>query len=595
MRLLDVILLAAVPLCVCAQDNLPPTVRITEPISNVTLYSLSNSVTIRVEASDPDGTISQVRLLENGTVIASDLQPPYEFLYRPANFGAYTLEVRAVDNLGAGSSATRSIEYVRVNDNFGPLQTLQGTNLTLRSSTVEATRQKGEPNHAGAAGGKSVWWAWRPTFAGTVTIDTFGSDFDTVLGVYTNMFGLQPAAAISNLVTVAASDDDSANPPLSRVKFTATAMQTYYIAVDGRDGFAGNVVLNIRQTLSRAAVNDFIASATRIFASATLGGTNIGATKEPGEPQHAGNAGGASLWWRYEGDSVPVPVSISTAGSSFDTLLAVYTNAAIVNREGVPLMESLRLVTFNDDAGTSTSRTSVVEFIPRLGTAYWIAVDGYNGAQGNVRIALTRQLQGPRPTNDLFNAATVLRGSSVVTNVNTFSATSEFGEPSQIASKTGGKSVWYRWIAPATGTVYVSTKWSDFDTLLAVFIGTNITSLDHIASNDDDGGLPTSALTFTAVAGTEYRIAVAGYLNASGDLVLTLNQPMLVPPRITAKFTDGRIVFGASAADGTFVLEKSSDLVKWVVVGDVTADFALEELPRSDVPQQFYRLREAPR
>jgi hypothetical protein len=575
--------------------NYPPTLRILEPASTIAIYSLSNSVTVRADASDLDGSITEVRLLANGTLLASDFQAPYEFLFKPATFGNYTLEVQAIDNTSGITSETRTVQYVRVIDNYAVgIPVSFGTNLTLRSTTVEATRQKGEPNHAGAAGGHSVWWAWRPNITGTVTIDTFGSDFDTVLGVYSNSLPFLSLGPITNLVTVAANDDDSANPPLSRVKFTAVANQTYYIAVDGRDGFAGNVVLNIRQTLSRTAPNDFIAAAVRIIGTTTQSSTNIGATKEPGEPMHAGNPGGASMWWRYEGFDT-VPIQITTAGSTFDTTLAVYTNSTPIIRENniTPAMETLRLVTANDDAGNSTNRTSLVDFVPRPGTTYWIAVDGYNGAEGNIRLAITRQSQVTRPSNDFFSAAAVLRGSSALTNANTFLASSEFGEPAQIAPKTGGKSVWYRWIAPATGPVFLSTKWSDFDTILGVYVGTNITGLFYIASNDDDGGLQTSALVFTAIAGTEYRIAVAGYQNAGGDLVLTLNQPPLLLPRMITTFNAGRIALTVTDLGGTFLLESSPDLTNWTTLRTLTAEEATLEIdPDTQLPQQFYRLRQ---
>ena len=597
-QFLSLIIFAAIPLATFAEgtDNRPPTVRIIEPVANVTLYSLSNSVTLRAEASDPDGTITQVKLLQNGTLIASDFQAPYDFIFNPATFGLYTIEVQAVDSAGVTASATRTVEYVRVNDNLGPIAPLSGTNLTLHSSTVEATRQKGEPNHAGVAGGRSVWWVWRPTVTGVVTIDTFGSDFDTVLGVYTNAIPFLTPAPITNLTTVAANDDDSANPPLSRVKFTAFAMQTYYLAVDGRDGFAGNVVLNLRHSRSQAGPNDFLSAATRVFPTSTTTqtGNNIGASKEAGEPQHAGNPGGASMWWRYDGPATPV--TISTAGSTFDTLLAVYTNVSILNREVNPPMENLRLMLSNDDAATGTNRTSLLDFTPRPGTIYWVAVDGYNGAQGTIRLTFSHpSQQGPRPTNDLFRNATIVLGTSALLNLNTFFATSEAGEPPQIAPKFGAKSVWYRWVAPTSGPVYLTTKGSDFDTLLGVFIGTNITNLAFVASSDDDGGLATSALTFTASAGTEYQIAIAGFQGAGGDLVLTLNQPSTLAPQLITIFTRGQFILTSPNLGGTFILESSSNLVNWSYFRAMTTDeIILSDAPETGTPQQFYRLRTSP-
>ncbi|MET0827547.1 MAG: hypothetical protein ABWZ89_13615, partial [Acidimicrobiales bacterium] len=52
-------------------------------------------------------------------------------------------------------------------------------------------------------------------------------------------------------------------------------------------------------------------------------GNNLTATKQAGEPNHAGNAGGASLWFKWT-SPVSGEVSVDTCGSGFDTLLAVY-------------------------------------------------------------------------------------------------------------------------------------------------------------------------------------------------------------------------------------------------------------------------------
>ncbi|HEX7860334.1 MAG TPA: Ig-like domain-containing protein [Verrucomicrobiae bacterium] len=579
-------------------SNLEPTVRIIEPVGSVTHYSLSNTVTIRAEASDPDGSLSQVRLLENGRIIASDFQAPFEFSYRPLNFGTFTLEVQAVDAFGLTGSQTRTVRYVRVQDDFtGNVNPSVGTNVTLFGNNVAATRQKGEPNHAGAAGGKSIWFAWRAALTGTVTIDTVGSDFDTVLGVYTNAF-LQ-INAVSNLVEVASSDDDPANAPLSKVKFNGEAGRTYFIAVDGRDGFAGNVVLNIRQTAGSTNTklpNDFIASAITTPPSGIHNSSNVGATKEADEPDHADNRGGASMWWRVSFPTLSTTIRISTAGSSFDTLLAVYTNAVTNPREPIftaPLMENLRVVAENDDGAGSTNRTSFVEFVTRPNTTYWIAVDGYNGAQGNIRLVLSTLQQSPPPPNNQFVAASVLSGSSALTNVNTFSASTEFGEPVIVPGRQSGKSVWYRWVAPATGPVYVSTKWSDFDTLIGVYMGTNINNLLPVASNDDDGGLQTSALVFNAIAGVEYRFVVAGYQNAGGDMVLMLNQPALLPPRMVTQVIGKTIALSVEDLRGTAILESSSDLVNWTPIRVIEQEEPQVQIePDSGQSQLFYRVRQ---
>jgi hypothetical protein len=122
--------------------------------------------------------------------------------------------------------------------------------------------------------------------------------------------------------------------------------------------------------------DDFVNRITLTDASgARTDDTNVGATRETGEPDHAGKVGAASVWygWTAPGSGV---VTIDLAGSEFDTLLAVYTGAAV---------HALTLVAFNDDRGQDL--TSRVSFEVTGGTEYKIAVDGFLGETGAVHIS----------------------------------------------------------------------------------------------------------------------------------------------------------------------------------------------------------------
>ncbi|NBS34166.1 MAG: hypothetical protein EBS83_15505, partial [Planctomycetia bacterium] len=70
------------------------------------------------------------------------------------------------------------------NDAFADRFVLEGVAPTATGTNVDATAEPGEPVHHGVGGGKSVWWTWTAPAAGTVVIETAGSDFDTVLAVY---------------------------------------------------------------------------------------------------------------------------------------------------------------------------------------------------------------------------------------------------------------------------------------------------------------------------------------------------------------------------------------------------------------------------
>jgi hypothetical protein len=99
-------------------------------------------------------------------------------------------------------------------------------------------------------------------------------------------------------------------------------------------------------------------------------GNNIFATKQAGEPNHAGNAGGASVWYslRLNHDRI---LRISTRGSDFDTLLAVYRG---------PDVRHLVVVRQNDDVNADL--TSLVQFPAQGGVTYRIAVDGFRFSGG---------------------------------------------------------------------------------------------------------------------------------------------------------------------------------------------------------------------
>jgi hypothetical protein len=179
----------------------------------------------------------------------------------------------------------------------------------------------------------------------------------------------------------------------------------------------------------------------------------------------------------------------------------------------------LTQVAANDDGGVDL--TSTVTFPAVGGTTYQIAVDGYNGASGALN--LQWNLVVLPPANDNFaNAQSVSGTTGQVLGAENPGATKEPGEPNHYGNP-GGKSVWYRWTAPTAGNASVDTSGSTFDTLLAVYTGSAVNALTQVAANDDGGVDLTSTVTFPAVGGTTYQIAVDGYYGASGTLNLRWN------------------------------------------------------------------------
>jgi hypothetical protein len=407
------------------------------------------------------------------------------------------------------------------NDSFANSVVISAGGGQVSGTNVEATKETGEPNHDGKLGGKSVWWTWTPSTGSSVTIDTIGSNFDTVLAIYTG--------TSVNALTPVASNDDAAGGFTSRVAFTAIAGTAYRIAVDGYDGDSGSITLTVG-VAGPPPANDNFADAIAIpTAGGSTTGTNVNASKEPGEPPHDFKEGGRSVWWSWT-PADNMNVTVATTGSTFDTVLAVYTGSSV---------SGLIVVASNDDEDPQDPiGASRVTFTANAGITYRIVVDGFAGAAGDISL-LVQPTSGVRPPNDDFANRILFPatgGNRTGTNVD---GTKEAGEPNH-AANIGGKSVWWTWTPIGTATVSISTAGSSFDTLLAVYTGTAVNGLTLVVANDDDTGIGgTSRVTFDATAGQTYQIAVDGWDGESGNISLTIDTVVFPPAAPVANQATG--------------------------------------------------------
>lgn len=122
-------------------------------------------------------------------------------------------------------TATGTIS-VFANDNFVNRVVLSGLSGKISGGNAGATKESGEPNHGGNIGGQSVWFEWTAPVSGTVEVNTSGSEFDTLLAVYTG-------ARVGRLRRVVQNNDFSDQDKTSLLIFTARAGVRYQIAVDG--------------------------------------------------------------------------------------------------------------------------------------------------------------------------------------------------------------------------------------------------------------------------------------------------------------------------------------------------------------------------
>jgi uncharacterized repeat protein (TIGR01451 family) len=140
-------------------------------------------------------------------------------------------------------------------------------------------------------------------------------------------------------------------------------------------------------------------------------------------------------------------------------------------------------------------------------------------ARNNITKPRLNLLGAVAPPNDLFINRTNLSSTSGSVSGVSLLGSKEVGEPNH-ANNVGGSSVWWSWTAPSAGQVTLNTTGSNFDTLLAVYTGSNINILTQKAANDNNGNLNTSSLVFQAVAGTQYQIAIDGANGVAGTISL---------------------------------------------------------------------------
>ena len=255
----------------------------------------------------------------------------------------------------------------------------------------------------------------------------------------------------------------------------------------------------------------------RLFGNAFyVAGSNVAGTLESGEPPHVISTSRRSVWYKWTPDR-RMRATITTQGSGFDTVMAIYKGAT-VSSLGTPVAK-------NDDMGSGIPVSSV-SFYTVAGTTYRIAVAGRTAAQqGNVGLTF-----GLPPANDDFANRKVAANNDLVgyrgSNLN---ATFQTGEPVHLFANAD-KSVWYRFTALASGPMTIDTIGSPLDTVLAIYTGSYLTGLTQICADDQGGGGNASKCTFNVVSGTTYSVAVTGYFGQTGAYFIWFTPPGISSP-----------------------------------------------------------------
>ena len=409
---------------------------------------------------------------------------------------------------------------------------------TVAALTTLATTQVGEPTTFTCDGfsttvGKSVWYTLTPPASSVVTIDTFGSNFDTVLAVFT---GSSVAA-----LTQVACNDELGTTQQSQVSFVASGAP-YRVQVSGYLSDFGELLVHFGNTPNDSFSSAYLATALQLGEAAEFNQLTNAATTEAGEPTtfvcgSVTRTIGKTVWYAIALPSFSAMttnnVQIDTIGSGFDTILAVYTGSTV---------GGLTQVACNDDTGGLQSQ---VQINAASGTRYYVQVGGYNGASGSLVVNFSYL----PPQNDTFASVGRILNIPVLFGEPTYGATTDAGEPAPSCAAASGKSVWYALWNTTETPLLVTTVYSNFDTVLAVYTSSSnpgpppvsappINTLSQIACSDDSPGSLGSTLTFTVAPSTWYYVQMSGYSGDWGNLYPLF----LATPPTNDNFAQGKVV-----------------------------------------------------
>jgi hypothetical protein len=376
----------------------------------------------------------------------------------------------------------------RSNDGFADSALITSIPCEHRMSTRQATTERNEPQPdtecrrsartlAIGGFGATVWYRLQATRAQRLSIDTFGSGYDTALAVWTGN-------DIRSLTQVTCSGD-TANAQ-SRVALETTPGTTYFIQVGGSGGSSGDLVFRVAP--AELASNDLYAHAAVVDGLPYADRRDTSdATVEQGEPACAGETEPHTIWYSFR-SPIDRLVEVSFAGSGFIPPAGVYEASATLG--------GLTLV-----SGCNNPTAERVGFAAKAGKRYVLRVSGLGG---DVSI---RWYQGERPTNDSRAAAIGLRGFPVEVPVNTINASVEADEPASTCGNRPAATSWFRWVPDATTLVIADLPAVDFTPVLAVYQETAAGILSPLGCHDGRI-LDRTPVPFVAAVGQSYLIQV---------------------------------------------------------------------------------------
>jgi hypothetical protein len=443
------------------------------------------------------------------------------FTVSPTESSGPITVMTSLGNVTTTSNFTVTSGPAPANDSFATPQLLVGPSGAFSGNTANATKEPGEPNHAGDAGGASVWFAWNAPTSGWYVFNPYDgtrTNFGVNLAVYTG-------SSVDALAPIASGV--SGNPfarYLNALSFNATAGVTYLIAIDGYTGNMGDFYLTWNPlgppTISSVSpvIGAYAGQLVSISGSGFVPGTavSIGGVSVDSSLVSPGSANSLTV------SRLPVTVPVGIQPVVITTPVGTATSSLTVLAPPPPAITS-----FSPSAAAAGARVTFA------GSALWLG-DGatrvsFNGVYANsLSFTSGTSMSAIVPSGAITGPITIQTVAGSFTTPSNFTVTSSYQPPTlSMFSPTSG----------AAGTTV-----SIFGQNFAGATGVSFNGLSATFTVDPYGQLITATVPAGAMTGPITVNNPAGSATSSTSFTIIPPPPPIITSFTPATITDGTVV-----------------------------------------------------
>ncbi|MDM8568830.1 hypothetical protein QUF50_04850 [Thiotrichales bacterium HSG1] len=219
-----------------------------------------------------------------------------------------------------------SIHAAPVNDNLDDAINISKLPYTNTQDTSDSTTEPSESYPTCSFSEASVWYQYNPTIDEKIVFDTYGSDYDTVLGIWT---GEQHP-----LTRITCNDNGTEEDIQSQLSTELNAGTKYFIGINGFNKETGKLTFNAKSLGVSESNNDDLTNAIEIKTLPYTSTQSVDtATIDSNETLSiCATSSYNSVWYQYE-STTKQSLILDTLNSNYNTVLSLWSGSKHPLRE----------------------------------------------------------------------------------------------------------------------------------------------------------------------------------------------------------------------------------------------------------------------